>query len=1186
MHFHRRELKQRSNISWENKNDMRSLITRTLSIVLVCAAAGTPSTATAQVTTATVSGAVTDIAGAVIPHVKVLATELATGVQTSAETNAQGEYTLPFLKAGTYNVVVDQAGFKTFKDENLALSAGDHPILDVQLQVGETSQTVEVTAEAPLLDSADSNLGMTITTKQVESLPLIGRAPVSFVQYAMGVVATTAPEFVHPYDNSALAGFSVGGLPNKNSEILMDGSPDNASDNSPAYSPPVDAVAEIRMQVFESDAEYGHAGGGVANITTKSGTNRFHGTASEFNYISALEANNVFSKRSNLPVTSYNYNQYGGTIGGPILVPRLFNGRDKLFFFFGYEGIRDSSPQNVSLTVPTAAERAGDFSALLAQGAAYQIYNPFTATTSGGVITRTPIAGNNIAAYLNPVAQTALAFFPQPNQAGNALGVGNYFATSPTGDTYSNEFGRVDWTVSGRNQMYATYRHNNRKQYVEQYFGPANPSLGDFLYRINDGGTIGDVQTFSATTVAELKLNYTRYVQNVIENGDGFNQTSLGLPATLQNSSTRPMFPRFFFANYQNLAATTMTPGLAPFDSYGIFADVVKIAGAHSLKFGVDARKFEKGGITFGNSAGLYNFDSTWTQATCCSTINNNQGLDLAAFAMGLPTSASYDINAHYVGEQSYLALFAQDDWRVRSDFLLNFGLRYDKDLSPFERNGNAVNGFNATAASPISAAAIAAYNANPIAQIPAGSFKVNGGLTFASPSSRDFSSFPSNMFSPRIGFAYTPAQLGGHTSIRGGFGIFVLPVFPFNNTVNQEGFSQTTNSPITTNGYLSPSATLSNPFPSGLVQPTGSSLGLSTFLGQALTYIAPTIKNAYAERWNLDVQRQLPNNWLVEMAYIGNASHRLPITQTPNYVPANYLTTASNPALSNKVANPFAGLLPNGGSLNSSTVAATQLLAVYPEFPVNGITVQNVPAGSSNYNAIEVHTERRAKNGLTLIANYQFSKLLEAVTYLNAFDPRPEYRISQYDHPHHIVVGLTYDLPYGRGRHFGGRSSRLVDIPLGGWTFNSLYFFQSGAPLTFGNLTPIAGVPIAYNARAAYEVTPSTTLPSFNINAFVHGATPTAASNGSQPVNNIRTFPSQYSNLRSDAINDWDTSLLKNFNFTEHTFFQFRFEVVNTINRPQFSAPNLTATSSSFGQITSQANNPRTIQLGGRFVF
>jgi hypothetical protein len=646
------------------------------------------------------------------------------------------------------------------------------------------------------------------------------------------------------------------------------------------------------------------------------------------------------------------------------------------------------------------------------------------------------------------------------------------------------------------------------------------------------------------------------------------------------------MFPRFYFTDYQDLAATTMTPGLAPYDSYGIFSDVIKIVGDQSLKFGIDARKFEKGGITWGNNSGLYNFDNTWTKVTSTTT-NSAQGQDLAAFLMGLPTSASYDINAHYVGEQTYLGLFAQDDWRVRPDLVMNFGIRFDKDFSPYERNGNAVSGFNSTAASPIAAAAITAYNAHPVSQIAAGDYQVNGGLTFASPTNRNFSDFVSNMFSPRVGFSYSPKEFGGKTVFRGGFGMFVVPIFPFNSTVNQEGFSQTTNSPVTTNGYLSPNATLSNPFPSGLVQPSGSSQGLSTFLGQSLTYLAPTIKNAYAERWNLDIQHQLPGNWLLEMAYIGNVAKRLPVTWTPNYIPAGYLTTASQPTLNNLVTNPFAGLLPNGGSLNSSTVSNAQLLSVYPEFPLNGITVQNLSAGGSDYNALEVHVERRAKNGLTLIANYQWSKLMEDVTYLNAFAPRPEYRISQYDHPNHVVIGLTYDLPFGHGRQFGAKSSRLLDIPLGGWTFDSLYFYESGAPLTWGNLTPIAGQSIDYSSRSAVEYSASTTYPSFNINAFIHGATPTQpATAGSQPVYNIRTFKSQFSNLRVDPYNDWDASLLKNFYFTENTYFQFRFETFNTNNRPEFSAPNLTPTSSSFGQITSQANNPRTIQLGGRIVF
>ncbi len=325
-----------------------------------------------------------------------------------------------------------------------------------------------------------------------------------------------------------------------------------------------------------------------------------------------------------------------------------------------------------------------------------------------------------------------------------------------------------------------------------------------------------------------------------------------------------------------------------------------------------------------------------------------------------------------------------------------------------------------------------------------------------------------------------------------------------------------------------------------------------------------------------------------MDFVYVGSTNHRLPINYYPNYIPAKYLTTAGNAALSNSVTNPFRGLLPNSGTLNGTTVSNAQLLAVFPEFPVtptaqtgassvNGITVQNAPFGSSNYNALDVRLEKRTQVGLTIIANYQFSKLMEAVTYLNFSDPRPEYRISQYDRPHHTVIGVTYDLPYGRGRRFGAKAPLVLDLPLGGWTFNSVFLYQSGAPLTFGNVLRASGTGdgvngIGYNARGVDGY-------AFNRSAFV-------TASASQPQFNLRTYRSQYSTVRADGINNWDASALKNFHVTEAAYLQLRFEAYNVGNRPTFSAPNVTPTSGSFGQITGTANNPRTIQMGARIVF
>jgi hypothetical protein len=1191
--------------------------------LLACVLAFCPAVMLGQVSSATITGSVKDSTGGVIPNARIKVTETATGVSTTATSNQTGEYNLQLLKPGTYNVVVEAPGFNRYEQKGLTLASGDHPTLDIPLAVGTVGTTVEVTAAPPLLGTQDANLGQAVPPQLVSDLPLNGRTPMSFTQYTVGVVATTNPVGTRPFDNSAVAGFSVGGLPNKNSEILIDGSPDNASDNAPAYELPQEATREVTIKVFESDATYGHSGGAVANQVSKSGTNKLHGSLYEFHQDNDLNAIPYFSKRTpsfRNPVSRQN--QFGGTVGGPVWIPKVYNGRDKLFFFFAYEGFYDSgAASGAYYSVPTPAERNGDFSALLPLGstrstdqecpgvtrAPYNsaaIFDPESGTINAAcaakgftVYDRTPFANNNIFSGTLPesaVAKATLAYFPPQNVPGNAAGLGNYYSTTESGDRFNNEFGRLDYNLGARQKLYLTGRHNQRVQYLNEVFGASNPALGDFLYRLNYGGSVGDIITYNPTLVTEVRLNYTRYSQPSYTNGDGFNPATLGLPNL---PSAHFIFPRFFFnsGGLTNLGTTTQTPGTAPFNSYDLFVNNIKTIGLHTLKFGVDIRKFQKGNFTFGNSGGLYNFDGGFT-AAYSGDPNVGVGVDSAAFLLGLPSSASYDYNSHAIGNQTYMGLFFQDDWRATSNLTLNSGVRIDKDFSPNEREGTANNGFDATDTNPYSAAATTAYAASPNATLPVANFKVLGGLTFNSPGNTKFSNFTSVMVSPRVGLAYTPPILGRNTVIRAGFGIFVIPIFPFNNGINQEGFSQTTQAPIVASAPPTPNGpgTLANPFPNGLTPPPGSSLGLGTFVGQGLTFLDPSIRNGYSERWHLGFQHQFPGGWLADVFYEGSTGRRLPINQSLDYVEPQYLTTASNPGLSAQTTNPFYGNLPNGGSLNSSkTVALTQLLETYPEF--TSVTEQNVPAGMSIFHALDLHVEHRTGYGLSLIANYQWSKLMEAVSYLNAFDPKPEYRISQYDHPTHAVIGVSYKLPFGRGRTFGGNSPRWIDLPLGGWNIASSWFYQQGAPLTFGNLLP-TGQAINYNPRQATEFTVnnnnSGTCPAFNINAFANsvsqtvGAVCQTGNNGTQLANNIRTFHSQFSNLRNDALNDWDASILKNFNISEGSYFQFRLEAFNVNNRPVFSGPNLSATSGSFGQITGTQNSNRVVQLGARLVF
>ena len=353
---------------------------------------------TAQEFRGTIIGRVTDPQGAVVPHAKIAATLVTTGSRSETESTAEGQFTLPFLAPGDYSIEVLAAGFKRYVRQNVTLGAGERPEIDARLELGAATETINVTEEAPLLETTSASVGQVINARQVENMPMNGRTPLVLAQLAMGVVPNSDPKFNRPFDNAGPSGFSMGGAAAQTNELLIDGAPDTTGNLRVAYNPPVDAVAEVRVHAFEADAAYGHTGGGTANVVLKGGTNDFHGSLYEFNQTSALAASSFFTNAAGLKNPVTRYNQYGFTAGGPIWIPKVFNGRNKIFWFFALEDISDSFPEPLTTTVPTAAERGGDFSQLLTQGSKYQIYDPLTGVVQGSRIARLPFANNIIPA--------------------------------------------------------------------------------------------------------------------------------------------------------------------------------------------------------------------------------------------------------------------------------------------------------------------------------------------------------------------------------------------------------------------------------------------------------------------------------------------------------------------------------------------------------------------------------------------------------------------------------------------------------------------------------------------------------------------------------------------------------------------------------------------------------------------
>jgi hypothetical protein len=1159
----------------------------------MCATAGL----WAQEFRGTFSGVVTDAQGSAVPKVKITATETQTGNKSETFSSTTGEYTLPFLSPGEYQILAEVAGFKTYTRKGLTLSLGERPIVDIKLEVGQASQSVMVTAEVSMIESSNASLGQVISTDEVENIPTNGRTPLMLSRLAMGVIATNEPGPVRPFDNGAVSSFSISGGPSGQNELLLNGVPDAGFSKQLAYSPPQDAVQEVSVRSFESDAAYGHTGGGVANHITKGGTNGFHGSINEYNQVSKLAANLFFSNKLAVPRPVTNYNQYGISAGAPVTIPKVFNGKNRVFWFFAYENLKDSDPANsvveggsTETTVPTPLERQGDFSALLkvANGASYTVYDPSTGVlAANGRVARTAFPNNTIpTSRLNPIALDYLKYYPQPNTAGLPNGENNFGITIADSDRYDNELGRIDVNFSDKSKLSYDFRHSDRLHNKNNYF--SNAAFGNHLSRINWGTAVDEVYTLSPTVIADVRANWTRFHEANASPGDGVDPASVGFSNSLAQASQFVGLPYMQFAGGCGANATAyQCVGITgdsdtPYDVYQIFGTVIKIKGNHSLKTGADLRSYRESTFPHGNSDGTFSFNSNWTNNPAVSTASAPFGQDLAAFLLGLPSSGSFDLNTHSTTRSNYYAFFLQDDWRARSNLTVNMGLRWEHETPTVERYDRAVNGFDPTAANPTSAASAAAFAKSPVS--PLSKFSSLGGLTFASANNPNIYKSASSLWSPRIGFAWTPKQLGGKTVLRGGFGIFVAPNgIVGGQTLQQEGFSQTTQFTATNDNYLTPASSLANPFPAGVLPPTGSAKGAGTFLGQGVTIFNPDVKNAYSVRWNFGIQHQLPGQIVLEIAYVGNHSVHLPITVQLDSIPHQYLSTSpvrdnnETNYLNTAVPNPLQGLVPNSAASNGSTVALRQLLIPYPQYPVpgtpsstsNGVVEQYNNAGSSIYNSLQVRAQKRFTHGLTFINNFLWSNATDKIAYLTDGDAAPEKRIGADSRPLREVLSASYDLPFGRGRRYN--LPRYVNAVVGSWSANGNVTFQSGPPLAFGNLLYYGG-PLNLNPHD-----PNT--PAFDVTRF------NTVSN-QQLADNIRTFNSQFGNLRRDPTKNLDLSMLKRFDFGERKYLQLRFESFNLTNRVTFAAPNLSATSATFGLITAQANTPRRIQLGAKFAW
>ena len=1149
-----------------------------------------PATAYGQVVTASIQGTVQDSTGAPIPSASVKAVNLSTGDSSNTVTGAQGLFIFPSLPiGGPYTITVEAPGFKTEERTGILLAVNQVVDLSIPVQVGSASERVEVSADATQLETSTAARGTVIGNRSIENLPLNQRNVYSLLFLMPGANGTVTDQF------NGLNLSVDGGRPGS-SDILVDGIPASPPLVNPIQGfsvfPSVDAVQEFKMETDSYSAEFGRSGSGIVNMIIKSGTNEIHGSAYEFLRNSALDSNSYFSNSNDVPLPSFKRSQFGASIGGPVVIPHLYHGKDKTFFFFSYEGLRQGQAAEITTTVPTALQRTGDFSQTLSSsGQQVLIYDPATTVPSGSSYVRQSFlaeTGKNAipAGRIDPVAAKIVQYYPMPNQPGNTAGANNFFASGVTTVNIDTFDAKVDEVFNEGNRMFVRYSRRNLQQPGTFLFpeanrvaeGNAGPYPAASEPQISNSAAIDYTRTPNPNYVMEFRYGFSRTYLNFVAASQGFNpSTNLGFPSYIAANADHLLFPTIAPSSYYTLGDGGQgISKVSAFEGHILGMNNTKIIGRHVLKFGVEGRLLRVNDDESGASTGNYTFTQAITQGANPNVATATAGNAIASLLLGIGTGTYTIQSKNGATESKYYGAYIQDDWRATPRLTLNAGLRYDLDIPRTERY-NRMETFNTAIPSPLAA--------------ETGLTGLTGGTVFAGVDGNSRRQFQPQWlnFGPRLGLAF---QLNNKTVVRSAFGIFFGPSMrAAAGTVGNEGFSASTTYTGSPNG-LTPSVYLSNPFPGGLNLPVGSSQGLLTGIGSSFeNSITGDNKVGYTEIWNLDVQRQLPGDMLLDVAYVGTHSVNVNKSQENNWninqLSPQALTLGS--ALQQSVANPFYGIIKTGPE-SSQTIPRSYLEASYPQYTT--VYASYLVGGFVLYDSIQAKLEKRLSHGLSMLVSYTGAKQIDDSSIISnvgnntggiqdIWNPLGESSLSSNDVSRNLTISGVYDLPFGRGQQFGSSWSRPVNAVFGGWQINGITYQQTGFPLspTTQDTSDSGGNVLRPNLTGISPIVPgsirSRLKEYLNLAAFSQPAPFTFG-------NARRTL----SNVRAPGNHDIDFSAFKSFQPTEHITLQFRAETFNLLNQVVFGLPNMVLSSGQFGVISSQANTPRQIQAALKILF
>ncbi|MBL8179914.1 MAG: carboxypeptidase regulatory-like domain-containing protein [Bryobacterales bacterium] len=1132
----------------------------------------------AQTITASLEGIVSDPTAAVIVGAKVRVVSAATNAVTALETDTNGRFLAPSLPPGSYQVIVEASGFKKAERTGIALQVNQAARLEIQLELGAATETVSVNSTAPLLEASSAALGQVVSNQSIVNLPLNQRNPFALVFLVPGVVGNVGFNF-----NNANISIN-GGRPGSN-EILADGIPSAPPLVNPiqGYSvfPSVDAVQEFKVQTNSYSAEFGRSGGGVINLVFKSGTNQLHGSVFEFLRNSKLDANDFFANSRGVPLPSFKRNQFGASAGGPVYLGKWYDGRNRTFFHFTYEGLRQGQLQNQLTTVPTSLQWAGDFSQTR-NAAAQQvvIYDPATTTPSGTAFLRQPFPGNIMpAGRMDPVGAAVARFYPLPNGAGDANSGTNNFAASGKSVVNINQFDvKGDEILNDYHRLFFRYSRRRLSPAPPDYF-PSDILIaqgGSFQPQHYNNAAFDYTWSAAPTTLLNFRYGLGRTAFFYRPRSDGFDPTQLGFPAYIAANSDRIMFPGFASQGYVNLGNGGAGDfSNAAFETHIAGASATKVLTSHTLKFGYEARMLRVNTLQAGASTGNYSFTRAFTQGPNPNQASAIAGDGVASLLTGLGTGAFTQKFKDVATTSSYHGMYFADDYKVTRRLTLNLGLRYELQVPRTERY-NRLNVFNPFVTSPLAG--------------PSGLAALTGGLQFAAlegRSRRQYETERTNL-APRFGFAY---ELNRATVLRGGYGLFFAPSLrSAAGTVSNTGYRSDSSYLAALDG-VTPTTYLRNPFPNGFTPVSGSSLGLLTGIGSPLNAeLLGDNTVPYSQNWNLNIQRQLPGNLLVEAAYVGSRGLHLNQSGEGDYN-LNQLTPdtlALGTQLQQQLRNPFLGLITTG-PLATANVPRSVLLRPYPQYV--SVTGQYLTGASSVYHSFQMKVERRFAQGFSILASLTAAKLIDDHAMIsnvgrdsnmqNIYNRAAERGVSPQDVSRALVVSSVYELPIGRGRRIGANWNRLTDALLGRWQINGILTLQTGQPLTITtqNTSNAGGSVLRPNNNGSSAKLDGPIRQRlnryFNTAVFSQPAPFTFGNTG-------RTLP----DVRAQGSRNLDFSLFKEFAVTERVRMQFRAESFNFANFVQFGFPNQVLSSGQIGVISATANSPRQIQFGLKLLF